>query len=206
MTFIQNDVTESIVNSHYRVELEKAFLINKEIFVIIQNLWKQNTYAMDVLPKCITATSKEHQDISIHLPFDWLFSSLFKHSSKKISNRCVTGLCEGNPSVTGVTGLCEWNPSVTGGSPHKGPVTPKMFPFHDVIMNLLCFSSNCFQHGGLRDAWGGLYQWLRHARGIPEDGQVWRQHEGPGMEEPCTTALGLSERWGWGSWQTSPLK
>ena len=33
-----------------------------------------------------------------------------------------------------VTGLCEWNSPVAGNSPHKGPVTRKMFPFDDVIM------------------------------------------------------------------------
>ena len=46
---------------------------------------------------------------------------LFRRASKKPSNFRVTGLCEGNPPVT-------------GGSPpppHKGPVMRKMFPFHD---------------------------------------------------------------------------
>ena len=33
-----------------------------------------------------------------------------------------------------VTGLCKGNPPVTGGSPHRGPVTRKMFTFDDVIM------------------------------------------------------------------------
>ena len=33
-----------------------------------------------------------------------------------------------------VTGLCEGNSSVTGEFPHKGPVTRKMFSFDDVIM------------------------------------------------------------------------
>ena len=34
-----------------------------------------------------------------------------------------------------VTALCARNSPVTGGSPHKRPVTRKMFPFHDVIMD-----------------------------------------------------------------------
>ena len=46
---------------------------------------------------------------------------LFRHRSKKTSKLCVTGLCEGNSP---------WPVN----SPHKGPVTRKMFPFHDVIM------------------------------------------------------------------------
>ena len=33
-----------------------------------------------------------------------------------------------------VTGLCEGNSTVTGESPHEGPVRRKMFPFDDVIM------------------------------------------------------------------------
>ena len=35
------------------------------------------------------------------------------------------------------TGLCEGTSPVTGGLPSLGPVTRKMFPFHDVIM--ICF-------------------------------------------------------------------
>ena len=35
-----------------------------------------------------------------------------------------------------VTGLCEGNPPVTGGFPHKGQVKWKMFPFDDVIMKM----------------------------------------------------------------------
>ena len=46
---------------------------------------------------------------------------LFKCRSKKISKSRATGLCKGNSPMTGE-------------SPHKGPVTPKMFPFDDVIM------------------------------------------------------------------------
>ena len=38
------------------------------------------------------------------------------------------------------TGLCEGNPPVTGGSPHKGPVAHKMFPSDDFIMD---FGSFC---------------------------------------------------------------
>ena len=35
-----------------------------------------------------------------------------------------------------VTGLCEGKSPVTGEFPHKGPVTRKMFPFDDVIMEI----------------------------------------------------------------------
>ena len=66
-----------------------------------------------------------HDDAINHLRLDCLFNVLFRRRSKLR----VTGLCWGNPPVTG-----KWNPLVTSGSPHKGPVTRKMFPFDDVIM------------------------------------------------------------------------
>ena len=47
---------------------------------------------------------------------------LFRHRSKKTSKLRVTGLCAGNSPVN---------------SPHKWPVTRKMFPFDDVIMKTL---------------------------------------------------------------------
>ena len=50
-----------------------------------------------------------------------LLNLMLKRRSKKTWKLRVTGVCEGNPLVT-------------GGSPHKGPVTWKMFPFEDIIM------------------------------------------------------------------------
>ena len=58
-----------------------------------------------------------------HQPHDCLLNRLFRRRSKKISKLRVTGLCAGN------------SPGPEN-SPHKGPVTRKMFPFDDVIMNL----------------------------------------------------------------------
>ena len=60
----------------------------------------------------------ENDDVSNHQPHDCLFKRLFRRRSKKTSKLCVTGLCAGN-------------------SPHKWPVTRKMFPFDDVIMKYL---------------------------------------------------------------------
>ena len=51
-----------------------------------------------------------------------LFNHLFRRRSKKTSKLRVNGLCEGYPYG--------WQMD----SPHRGPVTPKMFPFNDVIM------------------------------------------------------------------------
>ena len=62
-----------------------------------------------------------HGGVSNHQPHDCLLKCLFRHRSKKTSKLCVTGLSVGN------------SPGPVN-SPHKGPVTRKMFPFDDVIM------------------------------------------------------------------------
>ena len=63
----------------------------------------------------------DHDGVSNHQPHDFLHNRLFRRRSKKTSKLCVTGLCVGNSP----------GPII---SPHKGPVTRKMFPFDDVIM------------------------------------------------------------------------
>ena len=63
----------------------------------------------------------ERNGVSNHQPVDCLLNRLFTHRLKKTSKLRVTGLCEGNSRVT-------------GNSSHKGPVTRKMFPFDDAIM------------------------------------------------------------------------
>ena len=62
--------------------------------------------------------------VSNHLPHDCLLNRLFRRRSKKTSKLRVTGLCAGN------------SPGPVN-SPHKWPVTRKIFPFDDVIMGLL---------------------------------------------------------------------
>ena len=57
----------------------------------------------------------EGYGVSNHRHLDGLFHRLFKCKSKKTSKLRVTGLCDEN-------------------SPHKRPLTWKMFPFDDVIM------------------------------------------------------------------------
>ena len=53
--------------------------------------------------------------VSHYQPRDCLLNLLFRHRSNNTSELRVTGLCARN-------------------SPHKGPVTRKMFPFDDIIM------------------------------------------------------------------------
>ena len=70
--------------------------------------------------------------VSNHQPHSCLLNRLFRRRSKKTSKLRVTGLCVGN------------SPGPEN-SPHKGPVTRKMFPFDDVIMQSVspcCYSPN----------------------------------------------------------------
>ena len=64
----------------------------------------------------------DHDCVSNHQPRGCLLNHLFRRRSKKTSKLRVTGLCVGN------------SPGPVN-SPHKGPVTRKMFPFDDVIMS-----------------------------------------------------------------------
>ena len=59
--------------------------------------------------------------VSNHQPHVCLLNRLFRRRSKRTSKLRVTGLCAGN------------SPGPVN-SPHKWPVTRKMFPFDDVIM------------------------------------------------------------------------
>ena len=52
-----------------------------------------------------------------------------------------------------VTGLCEGNSPATGDSPHKGPVTRKMFPFDDVIMNPSEAEAELFRRNQINQGW-----------------------------------------------------
>ena len=63
----------------------------------------------------------ECNDVLNHRRFDCLLNRLFGRRSKEISKLRVTGLCEGNPLLT-------------GGFPHKGPVMRQMFQLDDATM------------------------------------------------------------------------
>ena len=62
-----------------------------------------------------------HDSVPNHQPHDCVLNRLFRRRWKKTSKLRVTGLCVGK------------SPRPVN-SPHKGPVTRKMFPFDDVIM------------------------------------------------------------------------
>ena len=73
-----------------------------------------------------------HDGVSNHQPRHCLLNRLFGCRSKKTSKLRVTGLCAGN-------------------SPHKWPVTRKMFPFDDVIMVIIHFAQT----------YDGILKWKR---------------------------------------------
>ena len=87
--------------------------------------WTTRTSISPTIGKlCINALRWRHtgrDSVSHHQPHGCLLNRLFRHTSKKSSKLRVTGLCAGN------------SPGLVN-SPHKGPVTRKMFPFDDVIM------------------------------------------------------------------------
>ena len=74
----------------------------------------------------------DHDSVSNHQPHGCLLNRLFRRRSKKTPKLRVTGLCVGN------------SPGPVN-SPHKWPVTRKMFPFDDVIM-----------------IWSGMGSWVMH--------------------------------------------
>ena len=78
----------------------------------------------------------ERDGVSNQQPHDCLLNPSFWRRSKKTSKLRVTGLCMGNSPVT-------------VNSPHKGPVTRKMFPFDDVIMwqSFIVTKQNSWQYG-----------------------------------------------------------
>ena len=86
--------------------------------------WKPYLRIFDRICHCsLRWRHNEHDCVSNHQPHDCLLNGLFRRRSKKTSNLRVTGLCVGN------------SPGPVN-SPHKGPVTRKMFPcYFDVWFN-----------------------------------------------------------------------
>ena len=84
----------------------------------------------------------ERHAVSNNQCLDCLLRRLFRRKSQKTSKLSVTGLCEG---------IHPWLVN----SPHKGPVTRKMFPFDDVILicGVTVYRMNCAQEKC-------LYIWL----------------------------------------------
>ena len=93
----------------------------------------------------------DYDGVSNHQLHGCLLNRLFRRRSKKTSKLRVTGLCVGN------------SPGPVN-SPHKGPVTRKMFPFDDVIMLFrelftVCCALLWFGIGQFKSYPSGLLKW-----------------------------------------------
>ena len=98
------------------------FIINSIVIKIRRNIRVVEIQIVAIGMLQNTSLQWRHNDrngVSNHQPHECLLNGLFRPRSKKASKLRVTGLCAGNSPVN---------------SPHKGPVTRRMFPFDDVIM------------------------------------------------------------------------
>ena len=96
---------------------------------VLLQLWLHLTHDSDVIMSMMAS-----QITSVSVVYSTICWGADQRNHHKL---CVTGLCEGNSPVN---------------SPHKGPVTRKMFPFNDVIMYVY-FSSLQFYLGGISHPW-----------------------------------------------------
>ena len=65
-----------------------------------------------------------------------------------------------------VTGLCEGNSPGRMNSPHKGPVTRKIFPFDDVIMWIITTGTNVFDVFSWENVCVGEHLWDVYSDGL----------------------------------------
>ena len=106
-----NDIGIKIFNRLLR-HIMKYVLSGIALQIMHLNQWRPG-YNFMVTSSPLQSRHNERDGVSNHQPHDCLPKRLFRHKSKETSKLRVTG------PVT---------------SPHKGPVTRKMFPFDDVIM------------------------------------------------------------------------
>ena len=97
--------------------MHSAYNVNR-----VHNKFQHIHYSNTGKLKTLQWRHNDHGGVSNHQPHGCSLNRLFRHRSKKTPKLRITGLCAGN------------SPGPVN-SPHKGPVTRKMFPFDDVIMN-----------------------------------------------------------------------
>ena len=105
--------------AHTRARLTSSIVGQRDLRAYYPLQWRHNGY----------------DDVSNHQPPGCLLNRLFRRGSKKTSKLRVTGLC---------AGIHQWPVN----SPHKWPVTRKMFPFDDVIKRvwLFVYIHRCLQY------------------------------------------------------------
>ena len=101
--------------------LEKSYITEKNESCHDANFVTDVTTGCPYSDSSLRWRHNDHDCGSYYQPHGCLLNRLFRRKSKKTSKHRVTGLCVGN------------SPGPVN-SPHKEPVTRKMFPFDDVIM------------------------------------------------------------------------
>ena len=96
-------------------------LINKRGDIQTVQLSQQIRLCPPLRGRALRWRHNGHDSVSNHQPDDCLLNRLFRRRSEKTSKPRVTG-------------LCVWNSPGPVNSPHKWPVTRKMFPSDDVIV------------------------------------------------------------------------
>ena len=127
-TLVQVMAWHCQVTSHYLDQWWPQSVMSHGITIIIMHTSSHQMHSGNPHCLCNTLDHKPllwrhngHSSVSNHQPHDCLHNRLFRRRSNQTSKLPVTGLCVGN------------SPGPVN-SPHKGPVTRKMFPFDDVIM------------------------------------------------------------------------
>ena len=124
--------------------------------------WEYCNWGMGLLPSTIVIAIRvrvhhntlhwrhnDHDGVLNHQPHGCLLDRLFRRKSKEASKTRVTGLCAGK------------SPGPVN-SPHKGPVTRKMFPFDNVIMTIKSPSIPC--HRRFEGSWNEVQVGRLHGR------------------------------------------
>ena len=76
------------------------------LYLLFNKWWPWSPVQIWITTKCISKLSSQwrhnkRDGLSNHQRLDCLLNRLFRRRSKKTSKLCVTGICEGNSSVTG---------------------------------------------------------------------------------------------------------
>ena len=115
------------VNSpHKRPVTRKMFPFHDVIMLFLVKFIPSTRGYCKEVQTSLRLRHNERDCVSNHQPHDYLLNRLFRRRSKKTSKLIVTGVWgEGGIHRSPVN------------SPHKRPVTRKMFPFYDVIILIL---------------------------------------------------------------------
>ena len=123
---------KAILLNDVTVSCNKSDLISYHVPRSVSLIYEIHQSVMRKEPGALQRRHNGRGSVSNHQPHDCLLNRLFRRRSKKTSKLCVTGLCAGE--FTGDRGIPRT----------KWPVTRKMFPLDDVIMER---ASVLWRHG-----------------------------------------------------------